>query len=253
MPRIVPEWRGAKPIEAMRVLSGSGHIRRTCCRCRSESLSPESTFFGRDLSWGRSFSFRWRGHCPLAVGFPGALAGQLAMSKPKPDQACWFVTEVQPHRSSLRAWLLARFPTLPDVDNVVQDTFARMLGAREAGPIRSTRALLFAIARNLALDAVRRQQVVRFEPITDSTDSSVLTDGADVVATVSKQQELELLTKAIQSLPTRCREILTLRTAYGFTQKEIARKLGVSESTVEKQTALGIRLCAEFFAHGGAR
>ncbi|MSU67166.1 MAG: hypothetical protein CK548_02985 [Opitutia bacterium] len=253
MPRIVPEWRCAKPIEAMRVLSGLGHIRRTCCRCRSESLSPESTFFGRDLSWGALVFLPVAGHCPLAVGFPGALAGQLAMSKPKPDQACWFVTEVQPHRSSLRTWLLARFPTLPDVDDVVQDTFARVLRAREAGPIRSTRALLFAIARNLALDAVRRQQVVRFEPITDSTDSSVLTDGADVVAIVSKQQELELLTKAIQSLPTRCREILTLRTAYGCAQKEIARKLGVSESTVEKQTAFGIRLCAEFFANGGGR
>lgn len=175
------------------------------------------------------------------------------MHLPESNQANWFVTEVQPHRPALRAWLLARFPTLPDVDDVVQDTLARVLRAREAGPIRSARALLFTTARNLALDAVRRQQVVRFEPITDSTDSSVLADGADVVAAVSKQQELELLTKAIQSLPTRCREILTLRTAYGCTQKEIARKLGVSESTVEKQTALGIRLCAEFFATGGGR
>jgi RNA polymerase sigma-70 factor (ECF subfamily) len=172
---------------------------------------------------------------------------------PESPQANWVVTEVQPHRPALRAWLLARFPTLPDVDDVVQDALARVLRAREAGPIRSTRALLFTTARNLALDAVRRQQVVRFEPITDSTDSSVLADGADVVAIVSKQQELELLTKAIQSLPARCREILTLRTAYGCTQKEIARKLGVSESTVEKQTALGIRLCAEFFATGGGR
>lgn len=179
--------------------------------------------------------------------------GRYIVRLPESNQANWFVTEVQPHRPALRAWLLARFPTLPDVDDVVQDTLARVLRAREAGPIRSTRALLFTTARNLALDAVRRQQVVRFEPITDSTDSSVLADGADVVAAVSKQQELELLTKAIQSLPTRCREILTLRTAYGCTQKEIARKLGVSESTVEKQTALGIRLCAEFFATGGGR
>jgi RNA polymerase sigma-70 factor (ECF subfamily) len=179
--------------------------------------------------------------------------GRYIVHLPESNQANWFVTEVQPHRPALRAWLLARFPTLPDVDDVVQDTLARVLRAREAGPIRSARALLFTTARNLALDAVRRQQVVRFEPITDSTDSSVLADGADVVAAVSKQQELELLTKAIQSLPTRCREILTLRTAYGCTQKEIARKLGVSESTVEKQTALGIRLCAEFFATGGGR
>lgn len=169
------------------------------------------------------------------------------------DASRWFETEVQPHRPAVRAWLLARFPTLPDVDDLVQDAFVRVLRAREAGPIRSTRALLYTTARNLALDAVRRQQVVRFEPITDSTDSSVLADTADVFAAVSKQQELELLTKAIQSLPMRCREIFTLRTAYGLTQKQIAHKLGVSESTVEKQMAHGIRLCAEFFATGGQR
>ena len=73
-------------------------------------------------------------------------------------------------------------------------------------------------------------------------------DAVDVVETVSKQQELELLTKAIQSLPERCRQILTLRTAYGLSQKQIADQLGVSLSTIEKQMAQGIHLCAEYFA-----
>jgi RNA polymerase sigma factor (sigma-70 family) len=171
----------------------------------------------------------------------------------KTDSACWFVTEVQPHRPALRAWLLARFPTLPDVDDLVQECMAKMLRAREAGPIRSARALLFATARNLAIDAVRRQRVVAFVPITESIDSSVLADSTDVVETISKQQELELLTKAIQSLPERCRQIFTLRTAYGLTQKQIAARLAVSTSTVEKQMALGIHLCAEFFAEGRGR
>jgi hypothetical protein len=125
------------------------------------------------------------------------------MPPPDTEQTRWFATEVQPHRPALRAWLLARFPTLPDVDDLVQESLARMLRAREAGPIGSARALLFTTARNLALDAVRRQRVVRFEPITDETPSSVLADGTDVAETVSKQQELELLTKAIQSLPER--------------------------------------------------
>lgn len=169
------------------------------------------------------------------------------------EAARWFSTEVQPHRPALRAWLLARFPTLSDVDDLVQESFARMLQARETGPIRSARALLFTTARNLALDAVRRQRVVAFEPITDDPDSPVLADSTDVIATVSKQQELELLTKAIQSLPERSRQIFTLRTAYGLTQRQIAEKMGVSESTVEKLMAQGIRLCAEFFANGGSR
>lgn len=167
--------------------------------------------------------------------------------------ALWFATEVQPHRPALRAWLLARFPTLPDVDDLVQESLARLMQAHAAGPIRSARALLFATARNLALDAVRRQRVVAFEPITEETDPAVLMDTTDIVASVAKQQELELLTKAIQSLPERVRQIFTLRTAYGLTQKQIAEKLAVSESTVEKQMAAGIRQCAAFFARGGAR
>jgi RNA polymerase sigma-70 factor (ECF subfamily) len=170
-----------------------------------------------------------------------------------PEVSRWFATEVQPHRPALRAWLLARFPTLPDVDDIVQESLSRLVQAREVSPIRSARALLFTTARNLALDAVRRQRVVAFEPITDDTDPNVLTDAADVVASVTKQQELELLTKAIQSLPERVRQIFTLRTAYGLTQKQIAGKLGVSESTVEKQMSAGIRQCAAFFARGGAR
>lgn len=170
-----------------------------------------------------------------------------------PETVRWFATEVQPHRPALRAWLLARFPTLPDVDDIVQESLARLVQAREVSPIRSAKALLFTTARHLALDAVRRQRVVAFEPITDETDPTVLTDAADVVASVAKQQELELLTKAIQSLPERVRQILTLRTAYGLTQKQIAEKLAVSESTVEKQMAAGIRQCAAFFSRGGAR
>ena len=163
------------------------------------------------------------------------------------EQARWFVTEVQPHRSALRAWLLARFPSLSDADDIVSESCSRVLRARELGPIGSARALLFTTARNLALDAVRRQQVVRFEPITEDTPPSVLTDETDVVATINKQQELELLTRAIQSLPDRCRRVFTLRTAYGLSQQQIADELGVSLSTVEKQMARGIRLCAEYF------
>ena len=167
---------------------------------------------------------------------------------PSIDTSRWFLTEVQPHRPALRAWLLARFPSLPDVDDLVQESCDRVLQARETATIRSTRALLFATARNLALDAVRRQRIAHFEPLTDDTNSSVLIDDTDVVAFVSKHEELELLTQAIQSLPARCRQIMTLRSAYGFTPGQIAEKLAVSASTVEKETAKGIRACATFFA-----
>lgn len=165
-----------------------------------------------------------------------------------PSASHWYHSEVQPHCPALRAWLLVRFPSLPDVDDIVQQTCVRLLRAREAGAIRSARALLFTTARNLALDVVRRQRIVGFEPITEGDDLSVMMDEHDVVAAVSKQQELELLTLAIQSLPARSRQVMTLRAAYGFTPAQIAAKLGVSLSTVEKEMAKSIRACAAFFA-----
>ncbi len=173
------------------------------------------------------------------------------MLSPSTDLSAWFAAEVQPHGLALRGYLLARYPSLPDVDDLVQECLVRVLRAREAGPVASPKGLLFAVARNLALDTVRRQKVIAFEPMTENPDSSVFKDSTDVVETISKQQEFALLTQAIQTLPERCRQVFTLRTAYGLSQREIAEKLGISENTVEKQMGKGIRRCTEFFAQRG--
>ncbi len=165
--------------------------------------------------------------------------------------ARWFAEEVQPHGAALRAFLQARYPSLPDVDDVVQECLVRVLRVHEREAVASPRGLLFATARNLALDQMRRQQVVAFEPITEVADSSVFTDSTNVTEIVSRRQEFDLLTEAIQSLPDRCRQVFTLRTAYGLSQREIAARLGISENTVEKQMSKGLSRCTEFFARHG--
>jgi len=64
--------------------------------------------------------------------------------------------------------------------------------------------------------------VVAFEPMTKKAVRPSYMDATDVVETVSQQQELELLSEAIQSLPDRCRQVFTLRAVYGLSQREIA-------------------------------
>ena len=76
-------------------------------------------------------------------------------------------------------------------------------------------------------------------------------DEADVATDVARAQELELLTKAIQSLPARCRQVITLRKIYGLSQKEVAAQLGISEHTVEAQGTIGLRKLGEYFARLG--
>ena len=163
----------------------------------------------------------------------------------------WFAEEVQPHESSLRSYLRSVFPSLPDIDDLVQESYARLIRAREAGRVSYVKAFLFTTARNAALDFFRRKRVVSIESVADFEELSVLEDRPDAAEAVNKQQELELLSAAVRTLPDRCRQVLTLRLLYGFSHKEIAAELGISEHTVKAQLAKGMRRCADYFAERG--
>ncbi|MBL9186345.1 MAG: RNA polymerase sigma factor [Opitutaceae bacterium] len=170
------------------------------------------------------------------------------------DATAWFAAHVQPHAAMLRAWLRARFGGRLDIDDLVQESFVRTLQAHREGTLRVAKPFLFATARNLALDRLRRQEVSRTEALGEIEALDVLDESEGVSETVARNQELELLTQAIQSLPDRCRRIFTLRKLYGLSQREIAARLGISESTVENQITIGIEKCTDYFAvHGDGR
>ena len=164
------------------------------------------------------------------------------------SNSAWFSEHVQPHEGMLRAWLRSRFPTENDVDDIVQEAYARVLEARATTAIESPKAFLFATARNLVLARFRRPQAASGQNgLTEFEIESVLDESADVPQAVARAQELELLTQAIQSLPTRCRQVLTLRKIYGLSQREVAAQLGITENTVEAQGVIGLRKLAEYF------
>ncbi|HYC70736.1 MAG TPA: sigma-70 family RNA polymerase sigma factor [Opitutaceae bacterium] len=164
-----------------------------------------------------------------------------------PERDRWFLEHVHVHRDVLRGWLESRFPRLPDLENIVQEAMTRVWHARQQREVPSPRALLFTTAHNLAVDQVRRQQIATIEPIAETDDLFVYEEGATPAEATAHIEELEILTHAIQSLPDRCRQVLTLRKIYGLSQKEIAAQLGISEHTVEVQVANGMRRCAQYF------
>ncbi len=145
----------------------------------------------------------------------------------------------------LRAWLQSRFPS-SEPDDILQEAYLRVLQAHEKGPMQSPKAFLFAVARNLALDQVRHRQAAGERDLARIDDLNVVDETADVSETVARNQELELLTQAIQSLPDRCRRIFTLRKVYGLSQADIAQELAVSEHTVSAQLTIGLHKCAEY-------
>ena len=168
-----------------------------------------------------------------------------------PETSRWFTAAVLPHEAALRAWLLARFPALPDHDDIVQEAFSRVLRQRERGEVQSAKALLFTAARNLALDRLRRRRVAPAIAITDFGESCVLEAAPDAAATLNQQQELAILTEAVRALPDRCRQVVMLRHLEGLSYKEIAAQLGISPETVKVQLVKGLRRCAAHFAARG--
>ena len=169
------------------------------------------------------------------------------------DESGWYANEVQPHRPALKSWLQVRFPWLADVDDLVQEAAFRLWRRKtkvDGEALRSPKAALYAIARNMALDQARRNAIATIDFVADIERLPVL-DSADVVETVSTRQELEFLADALRALPTRCRQVMTLTKIYGFTEREVAERLGISENTVRTQVVRGIERCTEYLREHG--
>ena len=203
---------------------------------------------------GRS---NWRrGLAPLDAltgsALPSTKQSRL-MPPPETDSTRWFTEEVHTHEASLRAYLRGSFPAVRDIDDVVQESYLRIWRARATQPVRSAKAFLFRIARNLALDLVRRDRSAPFTAVRDFDALPVLEPGPTAVDAIAAHEKLLMLADALESLPPRCREVVILRKLQHVPQREVALRLGLAEKTVEAHLARGIARCEEFLRERGVR
>ncbi|MFO1451675.1 MAG: RNA polymerase sigma factor [Opitutaceae bacterium] len=161
----------------------------------------------------------------------------------------WFKDEVHTHEGQLKAYLRGSFPSVRDVDDLVQETFLRVWKARLSHPIDSARSFLFQVARHLAIDVVRRNQTVVQESLRDSVAETVMEERPTALETLAHAERVAVVAEALAELPDRCREIFILRKLKQIPQKEIASRLGISERTVESQVTRGMKLCEAYFRH----
>lgn len=173
------------------------------------------------------------------------------VDSPQSEQARWFSEEVLSHESSLRYYVRGAFPAVSDVDDVVQESYLRLWRARVARPIVSSKAFLFAVARNVAYDLVRRARRSPIDPAVDLAGLHSVEERPSAAESLCVQEKIDLLGRAVSSLPVRCREIVILHKIRGLAQRDVAARLGVSEKTVENQVAIGVKRCEEFFRRHG--
>lgn len=158
-----------------------------------------------------------------------------------------YLVEVLECEGLLRACLFRYTRNVADVDELLQETYARLLSAQDKSSteVRSVRAFALTVARNVALDWLRHRDIVPINLVADIAALDVLDESAQVEEIVNAHQELALLAECVAELPKRCRQALMLRRVYGLSQREIAERLCIKESTVEQLLARAVRRCAE--------
>lgn len=158
-----------------------------------------------------------------------------------------YLVQALEFESVLRACLYRYTRNASDVEELLQETYARLLtaGASNEPEVRSVRAFSLTVARNVAFDWLRHKQVVPIELVADMEAMDILDERDQIDQIVNSHQELMMLIKAVQQLPERCRQVFTLRKVYGYSQKEIAARMNITENTVEQQLIKAARHCAQ--------
>jgi len=142
-----------------------------------------------------------------------------------------------------------------DVEDIVQEAYVRVCQAEKKEDIKYPRAYLLKTARNLALDYVKSAEFRYAESVDDAELEDLLGaeyDQDTTYAQVAAQEEFAQFCEAVRYLPDQCRRAFVLKKVYGYSQAEIAHFMGISEKTVEKHIAHGMKRCTYFLSHASS-
>ncbi|AZE47186.1 Sigma factor, ECF subfamily [Pseudomonas chlororaphis] len=167
------------------------------------------------------------------------------MSRFKPDP-----TSADPVRgfyADILHYLRKRTDNASDAADMTQDVFTQWLDYRDRAKVEQPRAFLFQMARNLLRDHWRRQKVrhkVHHEP--QAAEPEPLADEHhEPLLAAQRLQRLERLKSVLAELSPRRREALMLHRFEGLSQAQIAERMGISLSMVEKHIAFALLHCKQ--------
>ncbi|KTC51254.1 RNA polymerase subunit sigma [Pseudomonas fluorescens ABAC62] len=171
------------------------------------------------------------------------------MSRPKPDPVS--ADAVRGFYTDILYFLRKRTDNASDAADMTQDVFTQWLDYRDRARVEQPRAFLFQMARNLLRDHWRKQKVrhtvhqdqadMDAEPVTDEQNEPMVA--------AQRLQRLEQLKEVLAELSPRRREALMLHRFEGMSQAQIAERMGISISMVEKHIALALLHCKRRLHH----
>jgi RNA polymerase sigma-70 factor (ECF subfamily) len=168
------------------------------------------------------------------------------MTQDDEHRRAWFRREILPLEPDLLAYA-RQFcrDGQTDPEDLVHETFARTIACKTWREVGNPAAFATRILRNCALDALRRRKVLTITAVADFDRIEPIDETPGAHMMLESREELRALADAISELPPQCRRVFTLRKVYSLSPDEIAVRLGLSVSTVEKHLVKGLRYCSE--------
>lgn len=154
------------------------------------------------------------------------------------------------YQDELKAHARRRAANLADVDDLVQETWARFAGQdqRTLGAIGNIRAFLHRILDNLSIDDRRRAQLrARYQvpTIDHEAVAEIALPAPSVEDQMIDRDRMEAYQAILATLQPRAREALILSRIEGWQHTRIARHLGVSPNTVTADIRKALELCLQ--------
>jgi RNA polymerase sigma-70 factor (ECF subfamily) len=138
-----------------------------------------------------------------------------------------------------------------DIDDIVQDTFVKTYESDLKKEIKYSRSYMLKTARNLAFNHVAKWDNKFNDSLEDIDESSLDLMTQNFEDEFESKERFLIFIQATNQLATPVRKCFILKKIYGLSQKEIAKYLYISESTVEKHVAKGLLKCALYMEQIG--
>ncbi len=148
------------------------------------------------------------------------------------------------HRRELHAYISKRVRDAETAADLTQETFLRFAEQRQTSPavtILHERSYLYRTAHNLAVDHIRQQRRELTDPVPNDDLVDIPDDAPAQEQQVAATHELDLVRAALLDLPERTRQVFALARLEGLTYHEVAERLKISDSSVQKHLAQAIK------------
>ena len=149
------------------------------------------------------------------------------------------------HADDIEVFIVRRIGDAHTAADLTQETFIRFANQPQASAIGNVRGYLFKIARNLVLDHFRTANRRQTYTVPNEHLHGVADPSASAEQEVAMREKVAVMRRAISELPPVTQRIFRLNRLEGLSYKQVALKLQISESSVQKHLTLALEHAME--------